>query len=285
MNWVSIYDNAIKILRIKPGVVSNFNVTGVIILLRRPVDIYPMNKTEKHESEIVFLEGPQSRWKELKFTFATMIEFIKGFRALHFLGPCITIFGSARFKEDHPYYDLTRKAAAAFAKLGFTIMTGGGPGLMEAANRGAKDVNGRSVACNILLPVEQKPNAYLDKWIYIKHFFIRKVLLVKYSFAFVVMPGGYGTMDEYFEALTLIQTHKIDDFPIIIFGKEFHKDLVAHIEQMRNSATIGPADAQLFLVTDSIDEAVNLIVEKSIKQFNLKPKQRIKPFRWLFEKD
>jgi uncharacterized protein (TIGR00730 family) len=212
-----------------------------------------------------------------------MFELINGFRAMHFIGPCITIFGSARFKEDHPYYALTREAAAAFARLGFTILTGGGPGLMEAANRGAKDVNGRSVGCNIQLPVEQKPNPYLDKWIYMKHFFIRKILLVKYSFAFVVMPGGYGTLDEYFEALTLIQTHKIKDFPIIIFGKEYHKELLEHIEKMNKNATINSNDMHLFIVTDSIDEAVNLIIEKSIKKYGLKPENKIKPVRWLFE--
>src|ERR1700759_2883291 len=142
------------------------------------------------KSEIIFLDGPHSRWKELKFTFATMTEFIRGFRALHFLGPCITVFGSARFDEHHPYYDMTRKMAGEFAKLGFTILTGGGPGLMEAANMGAQEVGGISVGCNIQLPVEQKPNPYLDKWVYVKHFFLRKVLLVKYSFAFIVMPGG-----------------------------------------------------------------------------------------------
>ncbi len=239
----------------------------------------------KEESEIAFLEGPHSRWKELIFSFRTMFELIKGFRALHFIGPCITIFGSARFKEDHPYYILTREAAAAFAKLGFTILTGGGPGLMEAANRGAKDVNGRSVGCNIQLPVEQAHNPYLDKWVYMKHFFVRKVLLIKYSFAFVVMPGGYGTMDEYFEALTLIQTHKINDFPIIIFGKEFHKELLDHIAQMERNATISLHDSRLFLVTDSIDTAVKLIVERSIKQYGLKPvyEYKMKPFKWLFE--
>lgn len=212
------------------------------------------------------------------------MEFIRGFRKLHFLGPCITVFGSARFKEDHPYYDLTRKAAGEFAKLGFTIMTGGGPGLMEAANRGAKDVNGRSVGCNIQLPKEQQPNCYLDKWVYIHHFFIRKVLLVKYSFAFVVMPGGYGTLDEFFEALTLIQTHKINNFPIVIFGKDYHHDLLEHIAQMQKNATVTTEDAQLFLVTDSIDEAVDLIREKSIKQYGLLPEKNIRPFGWLLEK-
>ncbi|MGZ3873812.1 MAG: LOG family protein [Mucilaginibacter sp.] len=235
------------------------------------------------QSDIQFLEGPQSRLKELKFTVQTMADLIRGLRALHFIGPCITVFGSARFKEDHPYYIQTRSAAAAFAKLGFTILTGGGPGLMEAANRGAKDVGGRSVGCNILLPVEQKPNAYLDKWVYMRHFFLRKVLLVKYSFAFVVMPGGFGTLDEYFEALTLIQTHKIQNFPIIIFGKEYHRELIAHIEQMKKSATIAEQDTQLFLLTDDIDEAVSLILEKSIKQYGLRPQHKVKPLRWLLE--
>ncbi len=117
-----------------------------------------------------------------------------------------------------------------------------------------------------------------------KYFFIRKVLLVKYSFAFIVMPGGYGTLDEYFEALTLIQTHKINDFPIIIFGKEYHRELIEHIEVMRKKGTIGAADGTLFLVTDDIDEAVKLILEKSIKKYGLKPQNKFKPFKWLFER-
>ncbi|HTK19474.1 MAG TPA: TIGR00730 family Rossman fold protein [Mucilaginibacter sp.] len=236
-----------------------------------------------HESEIIFLDGPQSRWKELKFVFKTLREMIIGFRALHFVGPCITIFGSARFAEDHPYYALTREAAAAFAKLGFTIMTGGGPGLMEAANRGARDAGGRSIGCNIQLAMEQSPNPYLDKWVKLEHFFVRKILLVKYSYAFVVMPGGFGTLDEYFEALTLIQTHKIKDFPLIIFDKAYHRELLAHIDSMQQQSTISPADARLFLVTDSIEEAVRLITEKSIKPFDLRPRKKIKPFRFLFE--
>lgn len=236
-----------------------------------------------NESEIVFLGGPQSRWKELKFAFKTLREMIVGFRALHFVGPCITIFGSARFTEDHPYYALTRNAAAAFSKLGFTIITGGGPGLMEAANRGARDVGGPSVGCNIQLPTEQRPNPYLDKWVKLEHFFVRKILLIKYSYAFVVMPGGFGTLDEYFEALTLIQTRKIMDFPVIIFGKAYHQELLKHIDSMRKQATIGPADARLFLVTDSIEEAVELITEKIIKPYGLQPKENIKPFNFLFE--
>jgi len=237
-----------------------------------------------NKEDIVFLDGPQSRWREFKFTLSTMWQLIKGFRALHFLGPCITVFGSARFKEDHPYYELTRKASAEFARLGFTIMTGGGPGLMEAANRGAKDVGGRSVGCNIELPHEQLPNPYLDKWVSMKHFFVRKVLLVKYSFAFVVMPGGFGTLDEFFEALTLIQTRTIRNFPIIILGREFHQELIDHIVMMQRQTTIGVEDTHLFLVTDDIQEAVDLIREKSIRAYGLGPKKAMQPFGWLFER-
>ncbi|SDL64456.1 hypothetical protein SAMN05421813_10162 [Daejeonella rubra] len=235
------------------------------------------------KSEIKFLSGPQSRYKDFHFTINILVQFIRGFRALHFIGPCITIFGSARFKEDHEYYKLTRKAAGEFAKLGFTILTGGGPGIMEAANRGAKDVGGRSVGCNIQLPKEQAPNPYLDKWVEIKYFFVRKVLLVKYSFAFVVMPGGFGTLDEYFEAITLIQTNKIGDFPVIIFCKDFHQKLIEHTHIMKEQGTISEADLSLFLVTDSIEEAVALIKEESIKRHGLKIEDRIKPFGWLFE--
>lgn len=235
------------------------------------------------KSEIKFLSGPQSRVKELLFTLSILGEFIKGFRALHFIGPCITIFGSARFKKDHEYYQLARKAAAEFAKLGFVIMTGGGPGIMEASNRGAKDVGGRSVGCNIKLDTEQFPNQYLDKWVEIKHFFVRKVLLIKYSYAFVVMPGGFGTLDEYFEAITLIQTKKIGNFPVIIFCKDFHSKLIEHISLMKEMGTISDTDHDLFLVTDSVEEAVRLIRENSINRHGLKSDERIRPFRGLFE--
>jgi uncharacterized protein (TIGR00730 family) len=218
--------------------------------------------------EIKFLEGPRSRWNDFKFVLKVLLEFIRGFRALHFIGPCVTIFGSARFKEDHPYYDLTRKFAAEAAKLGFTILTGGGPGLMEAANRGAKDVNGRSVGCNIVLPMEQHPNPYLDLWVNMRYFFVRKTLLIKYSYAFVIVPGGFGTLDELFEAMTLIQTKKIKDFPIIILGKEFHKELLEHIEKMKALKTISNEDLDLFLVTDSIEEGIEHL-RNCIRKFGL----------------
>ncbi len=234
------------------------------------------------KQEIKFLDGPQNRWKDFKFAFSVLFEFIKGFRTLHFAGPCVTIFGSARFKEDHPYYKQAQEVAGRIAKLGFTIMTGGGPGIMEAANRGAKAVGGRSVGCNIVLPHEQFHNKYLDKWVDIKYFFVRKNLLIKYSYAFVVMPGGFGTLDEYFEALTLIQTKKLSGFPIIIFDKEFHKDIISHIELMKQKETISPEDLDLCLFTDSVDEAIDHLQEKSIKAFGLMPREKRK--WWFFER-
>ncbi len=236
-----------------------------------------------NNTEIKFLEGPQNRWRDFKFAFSVLTEFIKGFRTLHFVGPCVTIFGSARFKEDHPYYKQTQKIAGEIAKLGFTIMTGGGPGIMEAANRGAKEVGGRSVGCNIVLPHEQNHNPYLDKWVNIKYFFVRKTLLIKYSFAFVVMPGGFGTLDEYFEALTLIQTKMISQFPIIIFDKDFHQKVVEHIELMKNKSTISPEDLSLCLFTDSVEDAVAYLRENAIGRFGLKHEELKKDW-WLFEK-
>ncbi len=225
------------------------------------------------QKEITFLEGPRSRWADLKFVLEIAWEFIRGFRALHFSGPCVAIFGSARFREDSPYYAATRRLAAEIAQLGFTIMTGGGPGLMEAANRGAKDVGGRSVGCNIVLPMEQEPNRYLDKWVNMRYFFVRKTLLIKYSYAFVIVPGGFGTLDELFEAMTLIQTGKIQAFPVIIFDKAFHAELAAHIDRMRREKTISEEDLRLFLITDSVDEAVGLIRE-TIAKHGLRYEQR-----------
>ena len=235
------------------------------------------------QKEIQFLEGPRSRWADFTFVIKVCIEFIRGFRALHFSGPCVTVFGSARFKEGTEYYELTRKFSAEAAKLGFTILTGGGPGLMEAANRGAKEVGGRSVGCNIVLPMEQHPNPYLDKWVNMKYFFVRKTLLIKYSYAFVIMPGGFGTLDELFEAMTLIQTKKIKEFPVIIFSKAFHKELIEHIEKMKQIKTISDEDLQLFLVTDSIEEGVRHIKD-CIQRFGLTHVKR-KPSGFLGEKN
>lgn len=233
--------------------------------------------------ETKFLEGPHSRWREFTFVCRALREFIKGFRKLHFIGPCVTVFGSARFGEQHPYYAMAREVAAQVARMGFTIMTGGGPGIMEAANRGAKDVGGRSVGCNIMLPMEQQPNKYLDKWVAIDYFFVRKVLLTKYSYAFIVMPGGYGTMDEFFEAITLIQTGKSPRFPVVLMGREYHQELYSFINGMIANKTISPADAKLFLFTDSVDEAIEHINKYAVQKFGLKENKPIRAYRFFGE--
>lgn len=239
---------------------------------------------KKAKTEIQFFDYPQNRWTNFKYAISVFVEFIKGFRALHFVGPCVTIFGSARFKEGSAHYQKARELAGEIAKLGFTIMTGGGPGIMEAANRGAKDVGGKSVGCNIVLPHEQHHNNYLDKWVNIKYFFVRKALLVKYSYAFVVMPGGFGTLDEFFGAITLIQTRKIQLFPIIIFDKEFYRNIVEHNQKMMEEGTISESDKSLYIVTDSIPEAIDYIKEKSIMAFGLKYMKPKRPFWYLLEK-
>lgn len=243
-----------------------------------------MKQIKKANDELEFLEGPQSRLGELWFAIKVFLEFIKGFRVFHFLGPCATVFGSARFKEGSPYYETARTIGARLSNLGFTVMTGGGPGLMEAANRGAKEVGGKSVGCNIVLPFEQTPNIYLDKWVNIRYFFVRKVLLSKYSYAFVVMPGGYGTMDEFFEALTLMQTNKIKRFPVILFGHGFHADLIDHINKLLEAGTIAEADRKLFLLTDDVEEAMAHINAYAIEAFGLRKIKRYTPSGWLGEK-
>ncbi|MGB5535367.1 MAG: TIGR00730 family Rossman fold protein, partial [Thiogranum sp.] len=165
-------------------------------------------------AEKAFLKGRRNREADLESAVSYFLEFLRGFESFDFDQPCVTVFGSARFDEDHRYYQLARELGQALAGAGYAVMTGGGPGIMEAANRGAREAGGLSLGCNIELPFEQKPNPYLDKFIEFEHFFIRKVMLVKYSSAFVVMPGGFGTLDEVFEVITLVQTNKLDRFPV-----------------------------------------------------------------------
>ncbi len=229
-----------------------------------------------------FLEGPQRRMAELARALRIFSDFVRGFRALHFIGPCVTVFGSARFTEIHPYYRLARMAGAELAKAGFTVMTGGGPGIMEAANRGAKDVGGRSIGCNIVLPQEQKPNPYLDEWITFRYFFVRKVMLVKYSYAFIALPGGFGTLDEIFETATLIQTAKIREFPLVLMGKEFWQPLLEFMsERLVKARTIDAVDLERIIVTDSAEEAVQAITEVAKRKFHLTYGSRMKR-RWIF---
>jgi uncharacterized protein (TIGR00730 family) len=229
----------------------------------------------------VYLDGPKSRGYELKFAWKVFRQFIKAFRTLHFVGPCITVFGSARFTEDHIYYQKARDFGKRIAGLGFTTLTGGGPGIMEAANRGAFESGGMSVGCNIRLPFEQQGNEYVHKSITFEHFFVRKTILIKYSYAFIIMPGGFGTMDEFFETLTLVQTKTITGFPIVLFGKEYYQPMIEAIEEMARQGTITTEDMSLVLVTDSEDEAIQHIRHYITSNYTIKPRQR---FRWLFEK-
>jgi uncharacterized protein (TIGR00730 family) len=227
-----------------------------------------------------FLQGPQNRGFELRRAIRIFLEFMKGFRKLHFLPPCVTVFGSARFTEEHVYYGLAREIGRRLAEAGFTVMTGGGPGIMEAANRGAKEAGGYSVGCNIELPAEQEPNPYLDQFVSFQHFFVRKVMLVKYSYAFIAMPGGFGTLDEIFETATLIQTHKILDFPLVIVGKESWLPLLDFLHgRLVEAKTIDPSDADRILVTDSAEEAVQMVRDAALRQFGLTYGPKLKR-RW-----
>ena len=239
---------------------------------------------QNHNGEARFLEGPQSRFSELMRAFRIFGELIKGFRKLHFVGPCVTVFGSARFDESHPYYKLGREIGAELSRAGFAVMTGGGPGIMEAANRGAKDVGGKSVGCNIVLPLEQKPNPYLDTFVEFKYFFVRKVMLAKYSYAFVALPGGFGTMDELFEIATLVQTGKIKNFPIVLAGSEYWSPLLSFLrETMAQQGTIDRQDVDRFILSDAPAEIAQRISEVAMGQFGLQRAVR-KPRWWLFEK-
>lgn len=206
---------------------------------------------------------------------------IKGFRQLHFIGPCVTVFGSARVREGEFAYDRAREMGVMLAEMGFSVMTGGGPGVMEAANRGAKDVGGHSIGCNIELPHEQEANPYLDVSIHFSYFFVRKVMLVKYSYGFVVMPGGFGTVDELFEALTLIQTGKVSNFPVVLMGVDFWGPLVAQMRDMADDGLIADSDLDLLLVTDDVAAARRHIELHSVERFRLY--HRLRPIRAIGE--
>ncbi len=211
-------------------------------------------------AEKAFLAGRRNREADLESAVGFFLEFLRGFESFDFDGPCVTVFGSARFAEGHPYYRLARELGAALATAGYAVMTGGGPGIMEAANRGAREAGGVSLGCNIRLPMEQKPNPYLDRFIEFEHFFVRKVMLVKYSTAFVVMPGGFGTLDEAFEVITLMQTGKLRSFPLVGLGGDFWTHLRSFgLETMVAEGVISPQDTDLIQRADSVEHAIRII--------------------------
>jgi uncharacterized protein (TIGR00730 family) len=255
-----------------------------------PENVEPQPARTPDPEETQFLEGAQQRGIELLRAFRIFLEFIRGFRKFHFLGPCVTVFGSARFTEEHEYYKLAREVGYQLAKKGFTVVTGGGPGIMEAANRGAKEAGGVSVGVNIRLEHEQIANPYLDHFMTFKYFFVRKVMLVKYSYAFIVLPGGYGTLDEVFETATLMQTHKIRDFPIVIMGQDFWQPMLDFLRgPLVASGTIDAMDLHYFYPTDSAAEATEYVRDVAIRKFGLRyvskrPVPKLAKRRWfLFE--
>jgi uncharacterized protein (TIGR00730 family) len=242
-------------------------------------------KAPGHPEERWFLSGPASRGSELVRVVRIVREFVHGFRKLHFAGPCVTVFGSARFGEDHRYYALAREVGRQLALDGFTVMTGGGPGIMEAANRGAKDVGGRSIGCNIELPQEQRPNPYLDTFIEFRYFFVRKVMMVKYSYAFVALPGGFGTLDEVFETATLIQTGKIRAFPLVLMGVDYWRPLLDFLcERMVPAGTISAEDCERIVATDSPEEAAARILAAATERFGVEKRPLPAPRRVLGER-
>lgn len=218
----------------------------------------------KANGESFFLKNKHEHSVDVEGAVQIFLEFLHGYNTLKVPKPCVTVFGSARFPEDHQYYIMARALGRALAEAGYSVMTGGGPGIMEAANRGAKDAGGCSIGCNIELPLEQKPNPYLDEFIQFDYFFVRKVMLVKYSSAFVVFPGGFGTLDELFETCTLMQTMKIESFPIITMGSGFWNNMNTFLQDtLVAEGTISEKDMGLFSLTDSVDEAISIIQQQA----------------------
>ena len=222
-----------------------------------------------------FLEGPRERRFELARAVRIFRECIYGFRAFYRVGPCVTVFGSARIAETDPHYGLAREVGRRVAGLGLTVMTGGGPGIMEAANRGARDAGGRSIGCNITLPQEQAPNPYLDRWLEFRYFFVRKLMLVKYSYAFVVFPGGFGTLDEVFETATLIQTRKIRDFPLILVGTDYWEPLRAFLrDRLLARSMVDGDDVDLLTFTDDPEVVIRCIADCMVRKFGFRWRNR-----------
>lgn len=231
---------------------------------RPPATSAPQRLLHGAEDERRYLAGTQRRSFELVHALSIFHEYRRGLRALRGLGPCVTVFGSSLLTESSPAYAVGVDVGRRLAGAGYAVMTGGGPGLMEAANRGAREAGGRSVGCNIELPSEQRPNAYLDLVVTFRHFFIRKVMLVKHAVAFVALPGGFGTLDELFELATLVDTGKIAGFPIVLVGRDFWDPIVAVLQdRLVGSGTLAaPALAILHVVADA-DEAVTFVAGRA----------------------
>jgi uncharacterized protein (TIGR00730 family) len=239
--------------------------------------------TEETSEGKVFLEGPHSRSRELWLLLRAVMDFLRGFRAFHFCGPCVTVFGSARFGETHRYYPTARRVGSGLAQRGFTVMTGGGSGLMEAANRGAREAGGASVGCKVELPFEQELNPYMDRAVTCRHFFVRKVLLFKYSCAFIALPGGFGTLDELFEALTLIQTGKVSNFPVVLIGADYWRPQIDALRRLAADGAIDVRDLDLFLVTDDVDAALEYVERHVVGRFGVQ-RRALRPVRILGER-
>ncbi|TYP95044.1 hypothetical protein LX73_0339 [Fodinibius salinus] len=223
-----------------------------------------MSNSEKKEQLQVPEKFDETHSSDTWSVFKIMGEFVEGFDKLFKIGPCVSIFGSARTPEEDPYYEMAQYAAKEMTKQGFGVITGGGPGIMEAANRGAQQGGGKSVGVGITLPHEQGLNKYVDEdyTIYFNYFFARKVMFVKYAQGFIVFPGGFGTLDEFFEALTLIQTNKVSKFPVVLVGTDYWGGLADWIEtRMVEKGTIASDDVNLFHLTDDPDEAINIVCD------------------------
>ena len=227
-------------------------------------------KTPPDQGERKFLEGPKRPHDDAMRLLRIVGELAKGFHTLWNLGPAVTVFGSARFQEGHHYYAMAREMGREIAKAGFTTLTGGGPGIMEAANRGAKEAGGASWGCNIKLPREQKENPYLDRFVTFRYFFVRKVMLVRYSYAFVCLPGGFGTLDELFEIAVLVQTGKVRNFPIVLMGRAYWQPLLDYIKgTFVAEKTIDSIDLERFYLTDSAADAARHIVDVATRDLGL----------------
>lgn len=244
------------------------------------------NKTAEKipAKRILYLNADTDSPEDKLFADKVKQQILESMEVLRYIGPGISVFGSARFEEKNPYYQQAMEFGRRIASMNFTTITGGGPGIMEAANRGAFESGGRSVGLNIVLPHEQHENPYLTDSFTFDFFFVRKVMLVKYSYAFIIMPGGFGTMDEFYETLTLVQTKTIEQFPIVLFGKEYYSEIIESMEKMAEDATISPYDLDLVLITDSHDEAMKHI-KKYINQNYIIVEKRKKNNWWELDND